>query len=488
MLSRRAVMMGAVAASAGLRTVSHAQNPPGGAPDGNAAPWTILRLQHRTIEINGRPASIFDIRQPDGTFGIATHVGKRFRVRVENKIEEPSLIHWHGLTPPWQQDGVPGVSGPPIPSGGSAEYDFPLRFGGTFWMHSHQGLQEQLLMAAPLIIRDQRDRPDQQEVVVMLADFSFTPPDQIFAGLKKKGGSTATPAAQGTAMPGAAKRSMVAMSNAGAAAKPDLNDVKYDAFLANDRTLADPEVVKVEPGGRVLLRIINSSAMSAYHINLGTLEGELIAVDGFPVTPVAAHNFPIAVAQRLDIRVTIPRASGAHPVLAVLEGERKQTGVILVTGKGHVTRIPELAKVPSTALSLDLEGDLRAARPLTPRKADRVHTLNLTGEMAKYIWSINNVAWNKDVPPLPIAKDERIELVLVNRTAMPHPMHLHGHEFQVVEIDGKRFPGAVRDTVLVTPGRRVVIAFDANNPGTWAFHCHLLYHLDAGMFTTFRYV
>jgi len=125
---------------------------------------------------------------------------------------------------------------------------------------------------------------------------------------------------------------------------------------------------------------------------------------------------------------------------------------------------------------------------LTPRKADRVHTMNLTGDMAKYIWSLDNVAWNPSVPPLPIATGERVELAMVNQTGMPHPMHLHGHEFQIVEIDGKRFPGAVRDTVLVPPGRRVVVAFDANNPGWWAFHCHLLYHLDAGMFTTLRYV
>jgi FtsP/CotA-like multicopper oxidase with cupredoxin domain len=126
--------------------------------------------------------------------------------------------------------------------------------------------------------------------------------------------------------------------------------------------------------------------------------------------------------------------------------------------------------------------------PLAQRTADRVHTLNLTGDMSKYIWSINNVVWTPEVPPLPIARGERVELILVNQTGMPHPMHLHGHEFQVVEIDGRRFSGAVRDTVLVTPGRKVAIAFDANNPGTWAFHCHLLYHLDAGMFTTLRYV
>jgi FtsP/CotA-like multicopper oxidase with cupredoxin domain len=108
--------------------------------------------------------------------------------------------------------------------------------------------------------------------------------------------------------------------------------------------------------------------------------------------------------------------------------------------------------------------------------------------MAVYRWSLNNIVWNKDVPPLPIARGERVELVMINRTGMSHPMHLHGHPFQIVEIDGKRFAGAIRDTVLVPPGRRVVVAFDANNPGLWAFHCHLLYHMDAGMFATFSYV
>ena len=175
----------------------------------------------------------------------------------------------------------------------------------------------------------------------------------------------------------------------GAAAKPDLNDVKYDAFLANDRTLADPEVIKVEPGGRVLLRIINSSSMSAYHIGLGQLDGELTAVDGFAVAPVKGRNFPIAVTQRVDIRLAIPNTPASHLVLAVLEDDRKQTGIVLVVGNAPVARVPDLAKTPSSALTLDLESRLRALRPLTPRKADRVHTINLTGDMAKYIWSLN---------------------------------------------------------------------------------------------------
>src|SRR5260370_9742296 len=184
MLSRRAFLLSTLAAST-ASTLARAQTaPPTGAGGTNAAP-TVLRIARRGIEVNGKPASVLGIRQPDGTFGIRTQVDKRFRVHLENTLNEPSLIHWHGLTPPWQQDGVPGVSGPPIPPGGSADYDFPLRFGGTFWMHSHQRLQEQLLLAAPLIIPDQRDRPDQQEVIVMLADFSFTPPHHIFSPLTK---------------------------------------------------------------------------------------------------------------------------------------------------------------------------------------------------------------------------------------------------------------------------------------------------------------
>jgi FtsP/CotA-like multicopper oxidase with cupredoxin domain len=439
---------------------------------GDATPVTILQLQRRTIEVNGRSASVFGIRQPYGTMGITTQVRATFRVRVENQIDAPSLIHWHGLTPPWRQDGVPGISGSPIPPGKSADYDFPLRFGGTFWMHSHEGFQEQLLMSAPLVIHDGRDEPGQQEIVLMLGDFSFTPPEQIYKTLRKP----------------AKMAGMAMQAKAGEEAAPDLNDVNYDAFLANDRTLSDPEVIKVEPGSRVLLRVINGSAMSNFHLDLGALSGELIAVDGLRVVPVTGRRFPIAVAQRLDIRLAIPRDAAAHPVLAVLEGSTRQTGIVLQAGAAAVSRILDMAAQPSSALSLELERKLRAVAPLAPCRADRVYVLNLTGDMATYVWSINNVPWMPNVPPLPIAKGERVELVLVNRTPMPHPMHLHGHQFQVVEIDGQRFAGAMRDTVLVLPKGRVVIAFDANNPGWWAFHCHLLCHLEAGMFTTLRYV
>ncbi len=462
MLSRRGFLAGTVAVTAASR---------GLAQTGDAAP-TVLRLERRAIEVNGKSASVFCIRQPDGTFGITIGAGEPFRVRVENHLEEPSLIHWHGLTPPWRQDGVPETTGQTIPPGGSAGYDFPLRLGGTYWMHSHYGLQEQLLLSAPLIIKDGSENPNQQDVVLMLADFSFTPPDKIFAELRSR--QPPRNAMQGMALP--------AMNS-----KPDLNDVQYDAFLANSRTLDDPDIVQVELGGHVRLRIINGSSMSAYHIDLGQLEGDLVAVDGMPVQPVRGRTFPITAAQRLDIELHIPGIAAAYPVLAVLEGERRQTGIVLLAGRGQITRISGMAEAASPPLTLDLERSLRAIEPLVDRKVDRTHTINLTGSMQGYQWSINNVAWTQDVPPLRVAEGERVELVLINQTMMPHPMHLHGHSFQVVAINGHRFAGALRDTVLVPPETAVTLAFDANNPGWWAFHCHLLYHQDAGMFATLRY-
>src|ERR1700704_77677 len=177
MLSRRRFISFALAAGAAsfARAETTGQTP------------MIFRLERRTSEVNGKAASVFGIKQPDGRFGITTEIGKSFRVRVENHIQDPSLIHWHGLKPPWQQDGVPELIGTAIPPGGTADYDFPLTLGGTFWMHSHYGLQEQLLMSAPLIIHDASDKADQQEVVIMLADFSFTPPEEIMEQLRHDG-------------------------------------------------------------------------------------------------------------------------------------------------------------------------------------------------------------------------------------------------------------------------------------------------------------
>lgn len=473
---------------------------------GESASPRILIAGSRTLEVNGRSARVFGITQPDGTRGLYTEVGTPFRVELRNDIDKDTLVHWHGMTPPYRQDGVPGISAPPVSPGGTAQYDFPLTFPGTYWMHSHEGLQEQSLMSAPLIIRE-RKAVDRQEVVLMLHDFSFTSPEEIFAGLRhttSSGMSTGMDQTrmnrsqmQGMAMGGGQESSqgsgmsMGQMSghsaDAGSAGMAmDLNDVVYDAFLANDRTLADPEVVRVEPRGRILLRVINAAAASNFQIDLGQVQAKLVAVDGRPIRPLTGSVFPIAMAQRLDLEFQLPADQTVVPVLAGLEGERKRTGIMLATARGQVPKLSELASNPVPPLNFNVEQTLRAAKPLIPKPADRVHHVDLTGSMAGYVWALNGLTYGHD-KPLMVAKGQRVELLMTNRTMMSHPMHLHGHAFQVVAFNGRRFAGAVRDTVLVPPMQSVTVAFDADNPGRWAFHCHNLYHMAAGMMTTVQY-
>lgn len=443
---------------------------------------TILRADTRVIEVKGRPATVFGLTQPDGTHGLAAEAGRRFRVRLENRTDEETLIHWHGLTPPWQQDGVPGLSQAPLPPGGRHDYDFPLERPGTNWMHAHHGLQEQRLMAAPLIVRDPAEAAaDVQEVVVLFHDFTFRDPEEILAGLQGDGhGGGGRGGLDHAAMGHGAMGHGPAASGG-----VHLHDVAYDAFLANDRTLDDPEVFRVEPGGRVRLRLINGATATNFWIDLDRLDGRLVAVDGMPIEPLTGQRFEFAIAQRLDILLDLPRSEGAWPVFAVREGERARTGFVLATRNAAIHRLPAEAGAPAAPVGLALERRLRTLTPLAERPVDRRHSVTLT-EAPGYVWRLNGAAHGAHVP-LEVRAGERVEITFVNRTTMAHPMHLHGHHVQVVAIDGERFPGAVRDTVLVPAQGRVTVAFDARNSGTWALHCHHLYHMAAGMMTTVVY-
>ncbi len=483
LLSRRRFLTGATAvtlAFAGSQRLGAASPAP-----------TRLAAERRTIEVNGRGASVLGLRQQDGTHGLVAAAGERFRVELANRLDQPTLVHWHGLTPPSAQDGVPQFSQSPLIPGGVYAYDFPLARPGTNWMHSHVGLQEQRLLAAPLIVRDPAEAGiDEQEVVVMLHDFTFRDPDEIFEELRRGGGQ------QMAGMDQEALDSMAGMDHGGmdmggmSMTMPmdmpmDLNDIVFDAFLANDRTLADPQVVMVEPGGRVRLRIINGAAATNFWLDLGSLQGSLIAVDGMPVAPIAGSRFELAIAQRLDLRVTLP-SSGVYPVLARREGDVARTGILLATKGATVARLDERAAAAAPAVGLDLERRLTALDPPPAKPADRTHLVELTGNMMGYRWGLNGGALDHE-RHLPVRQGERVHLVLGNRTGMSHPMHLHGHHFQVVALGASPLAGALRDTVLVPAGGSVTLAFDADNPGLWAFHCHNNYHMVAGMMTAIAY-
>jgi FtsP/CotA-like multicopper oxidase with cupredoxin domain len=449
--------------------------------------WTSLRATRRVIEVNGRAANVFGLLQPNDKHGMVANAGDRFHLQLANELDEHTLVHWHGLTPPNGQDGVPDLSQPALKAGGTYEYDFQLARPGTNWMHSHVGLQEQELLAAPLIVRDPAEAHlDEQEVVILLHDFTFRDPAEIFAELT--GGMSHTahdqPMSAGDDTDHAAAGHGMA-----AAARPHLHDVEFDAFLANDRTLADPEVVRVEPGGRIRLRIINGAAATNFWLDLGALPGELVAVDGHSVMPRSGSRFPLAIAQRLDIRLRLPAGSGAYPILAVREGDTPRTGIVLATAGAEIARIPDRAKVPAGPVDLALEQQLVAAGdPLGVRENRplRRHAIELTGSMKGFAWGFDGRRFD-EAAPLAVRQGERIEVTLVNRTDMSHPIHLHGHPFQVTAIDGVARKGALRDTVLVPIGGSVTIAFNADNPGHWALHCHNLYHMAAGMMTSVKY-
>ena len=452
---------------------------------------TLLQVVSRVIEVSGRPAKVFGLQQPNGTSGIFTTAGERFRVRLENQSDEPTLIHWHGLLPPYGQDGVPDLPQPLLQSRSTYEYDFPLETPGTHWMHAHT-LQEQQLLAAPLIVADPAESGlDEQPVVVLLHDFSFKSPEELLAGLRGQtpGVAQGHNTTQGMSdMPGHDMSSMAGMAgmDMDGDMDMDLNDIEYDAYLANDRTLDDPEIFRVSPGDFVRLRLINGATATAFWIDLGTLEGELIAVDGNAVRPVAGRSFPMGMGQRLDIRIRVPREEAAWPILALREGAPERGGFVLATKRASIARINSVGASASNPLDLALESRLHAARPLSNQEADLHEAIVLGGDMATYTWTLDGQVWGSH-RQIPVRAGQRVEVTLRNQSMMGHPMHLHGHHFQVVAIKGHRLAGAMRDTVWVPPRRELTIAFDAVNPGRWALHCHHLYHMATGMMTTIDY-
>jgi FtsP/CotA-like multicopper oxidase with cupredoxin domain len=438
-------------------------------PLARAQPQKRLTAASRVLDVNGKPAKVFGLLGPNGQPGMTLAPDERFAVTLDNQSGTATTVHWHGQLPDWKQDGFPWPQTQPIAAGMTRSYDFAA-IPGTFWMHSHQGMQEQQLMAAPLIVHDAASRAaDRQEVVLLLHDFSFKSPDELMQGLNSQAGD------------------MGAMTGMGGMAmtQADMNDIGFDAYLANDRTLSDPQVVRTAIGQPVRLRVINGASSTNFWLDLGQLTGQVIAVDGHDVAPVAGSRFPIAMAQRLDILLRVP-AAGAYPVFAQVEGKTDRTGIILASPSANIPKHQAAAAIAAPAVDLSLEAKLSAAAPLAARPVDLTLPLTLGGDMSPYRWSLNGRTW-PDAAPATIKSGQRVLIDMTNNTMMSHPMHVHGHTFQVVAINDAAINGAIRDTVLVPPMGQVKIAFDADNAGRWALHCHNMYHMAAGMMTELRY-
>ncbi len=422
-----------------------------------------LKVSSRILDVKGKPAKVFSITNATGKSGLDMVFGQPFKTTLMNDLTEDTAIHWHGLTPPVEQDGVPALPVAALKPGETRNYEFPNNKAGTHWMHSHLGLQEQRMLAAPLIIRE-TEKPlfDEQEHVIMLHDFTFRDAAEILAELKANG-----------------SHQMIGMTMG--------SDIAYDAILANDRTLDDPEIVQVEQGHQIRLRIINAASATNFWIDLGALNGELFAVDGNTVKPVMGSRFPLGVAQRADIRVKLPQAIGAYPILFQSEGDPLRGGIILATAKAAIAKLAD-KDVPGDALDFSLEEKLRAVANGNDEPPNNHQSITLTGGDGNYDWGFNGKPSMMHDVLFNVHQSDRVEVILQNLTAMAHPMHLHGHYFKVVGLGNKRIDGAVRDTILVPANQSVTIQFDADNPGTWAFHCHHLYHMNSGMMAAMAYV
>jgi FtsP/CotA-like multicopper oxidase with cupredoxin domain len=473
-----------------------------------AATPFALSAAGRTLDIDGRAATVFGLAGPGGQ-GLILDPGQRFRVDLTNDLDVATIIHWHGQIPPNAQDGVPDMPMPLLAPGETRSYNFEAR-PGTHWMHSHVPIQEMQLLAAPLIVRTPEDlAADRQEVVLLLHDFSFKSPEEVLVEISGGHGvgsndahgaghgmGSSAPGMQGMPMGGmAGMDGMHGMDHGPMGGMPmggmmgmamDLNDYDWDAYLANDRTLSDPEVVRVERGGRIRLRVINAAAATVFWIDTGAAQARLVAVDGNAVQPLSGTRFGMAMGQRLDIEIDLPNEGGVWPILALREGARERTGLILATQDAEIRRIEALAEIEAPAFDIDLaqESRLIALQALPDRPVDRSQMLMLTGSMQPYVWAIDGATWGNHRPVL-ARTGERVELTFHNMSMMAHPMHLHGHAFQVVGLNGRRVAGALRDTVHVPPMSMVTVALDAGETARWMLHCHHMPHLSTGMMTEF---
>ena len=397
------------------------------------------------------------------------------RVTLRNELPEPTTIHWHGLALRNDMDGVPDLTQPHITSGSEFVYEFAVPDPGTYWLHPHSGLQLDRGLYAPFIVEDP-DEPNtyDDEVILVIDDWTDEigpSPAEVLAGLR--------------AMPNAMEHSM-SMDDTGMDMEPDPSqplgtdggDVDYPLQLVNGRGPDDPATIRARPGQRLRLRIINAAADTAYRVAVAEHRLTVTHTDGFPVEPVDTDCLLITMGERHDVVITV--GDGAFEILARPEAKTGVARAVLRSASGAVVPAAGFAaRPPLTAEALrSSEGAL-----LRSREPDSTFDLRLGVGMGAYEWPINGRSY-PDHEPIPVAHSERVRIRIDNRTPMFHPMHLHGHTFEVEHPDGRRLR---KDTLAIAPMRSATFAVECDNPGQWALHCHNGYHAEAGMMTVFSY-
>jgi FtsP/CotA-like multicopper oxidase with cupredoxin domain len=468
-----------------------------------------LYITEQTVSPAGKPVRGLTINGGIPGPTLRFREGDYARIRVHNQLKnEETSTHWHGLLLPNEQDGVPHITTPPIPPGKTHTFEFQMRHSGTYWYHSHTHLQEQSGIYGSIVVTPRGGEPVKadREQVILLSDWTNIDPHEVQRMLMRGSDYFGLMRRNSQSILGAAKQGMLKdyfVREWGRMMPMDVSDVGYHAFLINGQRSIH---LDGKPGERVRLRVINASAATYFYLQSSAGPMTIVAADGPPVQPVPVDRLFIAIAETYDVIITIPR-SGQYEFRATTQDGSGHASAFF--GSGTLTPAsdpprPNLYQMDE-ALNLALEekeDDPRAAlnlpRPASPYRIlrstqdttlpkklpRRKITLNLTGDMNRYIWSFDGKTIAQD-PYVMIKKGEIIELELINDTMMHHPIHLHGHFFRLLMGQGARSP--LKHTVDVPPMTSRTVEFEANEEKDWMFHCHILYHMMSGMARVFRY-
>ncbi|WP_201569653.1 copper resistance system multicopper oxidase [Psychrobacter sp. JCM 18900] len=498
-----------------------------------------LYVSKQSAIVNGKKsmATLINDSLPAPT--LKMREGDTVVIRVHNQMDESTSIHWHGLLVPFEMDGVPGISFDGIPANSTFTYTFKLVQSGTYWYHSHSGFQEQTGMLGAIVIEPKgRERhPIEEDHVIVLSDWTHRDPHNLLKLLKQRAdfdnyhlpdfkklladiAATNLEAAHD-------KRKMWNQMRMMPTDFTDLSGEKTFTYLMNGKTTAANWTQLVKAGQPVKLRFINGSAQTIFDVRIPGLKMTVVSTDGNDVAPVDIDDFRIGVAETYDVIVT--PTQDAHTIFAQNIDRSGYVATTLATKKGARAAIPAMDKIEWLTMAdmmgamgdkgykakhakteYDFKSDMRVDSPrmnlddpginlrninrdvlnysqlrsvdeaifTEQRKPTREIELHLTGNMERYIWALDGVMF-KDATPVNIKPNERVRITLVNDTMMNHPMHLHGMWSDLRTPSGDF--QVRKHTIVVQPAQK--ISFDVTGEfGRWAWHCHLLYHMEAGMF------
>ncbi|REK87085.1 multicopper oxidase family protein [Streptomyces inhibens] len=430
--------------------------------------------------------------------------GDRMALTLANHLPQSTTLHWHGLAVRNDMDGVPGLTQRSVKPGATFDYHFAVTDPGTHWVHPHYGVQLDRGLYTALIVEDPREPLSyDQEWVVMIDDWldgiDDSTPDAVLTelhhgrnhhgmghedmddGPRTRGGGGTTHGAHGKGGQAAAPSdgpSRVLKDARSRLLRGIAGDVDHPYHLINGRTAEDPQTFRARPGDRIRIRFINAGSDTCYRVALGGHRMTVTHTDGRPVEHATTDALLIGMSERYDVMVTVK--DGVFPLTALAEGKNRTALALLRTGSGEA---PGPSVRPKRLFGKLVTADrLRAAESVraVSRRPDRTIDMTLTGSMKRFDWSINRDPYSSS-QRYPVEAGERVRIIFRNHSRMWHPMHVHGHTFALP--DG----GPRKDTMMVLPGRRIAVDFDANNPGLWMVHCHNLYHSESGMMTVMGY-